>query len=36
MENDQRALEMGKNASGVLTANKGAVEKTIKVIKPYL
>ncbi len=36
MENDKRALEMGKNALGVLTANKGAVEKTIKVIKPYL
>jgi len=27
---------MGKNALGVLIANKGAVEKTIKVIKPYL
>jgi 3-deoxy-D-manno-octulosonic-acid transferase len=36
IENDKRALEMGKNALGVLTANKGAVEKTIKVIKPYL
>jgi 3-deoxy-D-manno-octulosonic-acid transferase len=36
MENEKRALEMGKNALGVLTANKGAVEKTIKVIKPYL
>ena len=36
MENDKKALEMGKNALGVLTANKGAVEKTIKVIKPYL
>ena len=36
MENDKSALEMGKNALGVLTANKGAVEKTIKVIKPYL
>ena len=36
MENNKRALEMGKNALGVLTANKGAVEKTIKVIKPYL
>lgn len=36
IENEKRALEMGKNALGVLTANKGAVEKTIKVIKPYL
>jgi 3-deoxy-D-manno-octulosonic-acid transferase len=36
IKNDKRALEMGKNALGVLTANKGAVEKTIKVIKPYL
>ena len=36
MENEKRALEMGKNALGVLTANKGAVEKTIKVIKPHL
>jgi len=35
MENDKRALEVGKNALGVLTANKGAVEKTIKVIKPH-
>ncbi|MBW2604533.1 MAG: 3-deoxy-D-manno-octulosonic acid transferase [Deltaproteobacteria bacterium] len=36
VENDRRALEMGKNALGVLTANQGAVEKTITVIKPYL
>jgi 3-deoxy-D-manno-octulosonic-acid transferase len=36
MENDKRAMEMGKNAFGVLTANKGAVEKTLKVIRPYL
>jgi len=36
MENEKRALEMGKNALGVLTTNKGAVEKTIKVIKPHL
>ncbi len=36
MENDKKAMEMGRKALGVLTANKGAVEKTIKVIKPYL
>ena len=36
IKNDKRALEMGKNALGVLTANKGAVEKTIKLIKPHL
>jgi len=36
MENEKRALEMGKNALGVLTANKGAVEKTIQVIKDHL
>ena len=36
MENDKKAMEMGRNALGVLTANKGAVEKTIQVIKPYL
>ena len=36
LENDKSASEMGRNALGVLTANKGAVEKTIKVIEPYL
>jgi hypothetical protein len=36
LENDKSALEMGINALGVLTANKGSVEKTIKVIEPYL
>jgi 3-deoxy-D-manno-octulosonic-acid transferase len=36
IENDKMALEMGKNAFGVLNANKGAVEKTIKVIKDHL
>ena len=36
MENDKRALEMGKSAFRVLNANKGAVEKTINVIKPYI
>jgi 3-deoxy-D-manno-octulosonic-acid transferase len=36
MENDHKALEMGKNALDVFTANKGAVEKTVKVIKGYL
>jgi len=35
MENDKRALEMGKNALGVLTANKGAVEKTLRVVQTY-
>ena len=36
LENEQKASEMGKNALRVITANKGAVEKTIKVIKKYL
>ena len=36
MGNDKKAMEMGRNALGVLTANKGAVEKTIQVIKGYL
>jgi 3-deoxy-D-manno-octulosonic-acid transferase len=36
IENDQKAIEMGKNALGVFTANKGAVEKTISVIEDYL
>jgi 3-deoxy-D-manno-octulosonic-acid transferase len=36
LEDDKSALEMGINALGVLTANKGSVEKTIKVIEPYL
>jgi 3-deoxy-D-manno-octulosonic-acid transferase len=36
MQNEKRALEMGKNALEVLTSNKGAVEKTIEVITPYL
>jgi 3-deoxy-D-manno-octulosonic-acid transferase len=36
IENDKKALKMGKNALGVLTANKGAVEKTIRVIEDYL
>ena len=36
MENEKRALEMGKNALGVLAANKGAVEKTIQMIKDHL
>jgi 3-deoxy-D-manno-octulosonic-acid transferase len=36
MENDKKATEMGRNALKVLTANKGAVEKTIQVIKGYL
>jgi 3-deoxy-D-manno-octulosonic-acid transferase len=36
IENDQKALEMGKNALGVFTANKGAAERTIKVIEAYL
>ena len=36
MGNDKKAMEMGRNALGVLTANKGAVEKTIQVIKPFL
>jgi len=36
IENDKKAMKMGKNALGVLTANKGAVEKTIKVIKQHL
>ena len=36
IEDDKRAMEMGRNALGVLTANKGAVEKTIRVIKDHL
>lgn len=36
LEDDKSALEMGGNALRVLTANKGAVEKTIKVIAPYI
>ena len=36
VENDHKAFEMGKNALDVFTANKGAVEKTMKVIKDYL
>jgi len=36
LENDKSASDMGRNALGVLTANKGAVEKTIQVIKGYL
>ena len=36
IENDNKAKEMGKNAFGVFTANKGAVEKTMKVIEAYL
>jgi 3-deoxy-D-manno-octulosonic-acid transferase len=36
IENDKKAMEMGRNALKVLTANKGAVEKTIQVIRPYL
>ncbi|MFZ0482339.1 MAG: 3-deoxy-D-manno-octulosonic acid transferase [Desulfobacterales bacterium] len=36
LENDKSASEMGRNALGVLTANKGAVEKTIQVIKDHL
>jgi 3-deoxy-D-manno-octulosonic-acid transferase len=36
MENENKALEMGKKALGVITANKGAVEKTIRVIEDYL
>jgi 3-deoxy-D-manno-octulosonic-acid transferase len=36
IENDKKALAMGKKALGVFTANKGAVEKTIRVIKDYL
>jgi 3-deoxy-D-manno-octulosonic-acid transferase len=36
IENDKKALEMGKKALGVFTANKGAVEKTIRVIEDYL
>jgi len=36
IEDDNKALDMGKNALGIFTANKGAVEKTMKVIKGYL
>jgi 3-deoxy-D-manno-octulosonic-acid transferase len=36
IENDKKAMEMGRNALKVLTANKGAVEKTIQVIKNHL
>ena len=36
MENDEKSLEMGKNALSVFTANKGAVQKTVEVIKDYL
>jgi 3-deoxy-D-manno-octulosonic-acid transferase len=36
LENDKSASDMGRNALGVLTANKGAVEKTIQVIKDHL
>jgi 3-deoxy-D-manno-octulosonic-acid transferase len=36
VEDDHKALEMGRNASGVFTANKGAVEKTMQVIETYL
>jgi 3-deoxy-D-manno-octulosonic-acid transferase len=36
IENDKKALEMGRNALGVFTANRGAIEKTMKVIKGYL
>ncbi len=36
IEDDNKALDMGKNALGIFTANKGAVEKTMKVIKNYL
>jgi 3-deoxy-D-manno-octulosonic-acid transferase len=36
IENRKKALEMGKNAFGVFTANKGAIEKTMRVIKDYL
>ena len=36
LENDKKTLEMGKNALCVFNANKGAVERTIKVIETYL
>ncbi|MEJ2659012.1 MAG: glycosyltransferase N-terminal domain-containing protein [Desulfobacterales bacterium] len=36
LENDKKALEMGKNALGVFMANKGAVQKTVEMIKDYL
>ncbi|MGA8180789.1 MAG: glycosyltransferase N-terminal domain-containing protein, partial [Desulfobacterales bacterium] len=36
IEDDHRALEMGRNALGVFNANKGAVEKTMQVIEAYL
>ncbi|MBW2492770.1 MAG: 3-deoxy-D-manno-octulosonic acid transferase [Deltaproteobacteria bacterium] len=36
LENEERALEMGNNALGVLTTNRGAIEKTIRVIKDHL
>ena len=36
IKNDKKAMEMGRNALSVLSANKGAVEKTIRVIKDHL
>lgn len=36
IDDDKNALRIGKNAFKVFNANKGAVEKTMKVIKAYL
>lgn len=36
VEDDDKAMEMGANALNIFNANKGAVEKTIKVIKDHL
>ena len=36
IDDDNKAMEMGANALGVFTANKGAVERTMQVIKAYL
>lgn len=36
IENDGKAVEMGKNAFDVFNANKGAVERTMTVIEAYL
>jgi len=36
IRDDKKAIEIGKRARQVFNANKGAVEKTMKVIKAYL
>jgi 3-deoxy-D-manno-octulosonic-acid transferase len=36
LDDDDKAMKMGENAFQIFNANKGAVEKTMKVIKAYL